>query len=148
MEGTSRFCIFDENIISDLFGEEVVLVNLESGMYFSLRTTATQAWIRLQNNYSIDEIIEELGNLYEVTNEELSKQTNDFIQGLIDKKLIKLSDATEKKPVAINDNQQKVAFMPIVLEVFSDMQEILILDPVHDVDKSGWPISKDNNSLK
>ena len=148
MEGSSRFCIYDKNIISDVFGEEVVLVNLESGMYFSLRTTATQAWIRLQNNYSVYEIITELGNLYEVTNEELSKQIHVFVQELIDKKLIKLSDATEKNPVAINENQQKGNFVPLVLEVFSDMQEILLLDPVHDVDKSGWPVSKDNTSLK
>lgn len=148
MEGSARFCIYDKNIISDVFGEEVVLVNLESGMYFSLRTTATQVWIRLQNNYSVDEIIVELEKLYEVPNEELSKQTNDLIGELIDKKLIRLSDATEKNPVAINENHQKGNFSPLVLEVFSDMQEILLLDPVHDVDKAGWPISKDNTPLK
>jgi hypothetical protein len=148
MEGSARFCIYDKNIISDVFGEEVVLVNLESGTYFSLQTTATQAWIRLQNNYSVDEMIQELGNLYEVANEELSKQIHVFVQELIDKKLIKLSDATEKNSVAINENQQKGNFVPLVLEVFSDMQEILLLDPVHDVDKSGWPVSKDNTSLK
>jgi hypothetical protein len=28
------------------------------------------------------------------------------------------------------------------------MQEIILLDPVHDVDKAGWPVSKDNTTLK
>jgi hypothetical protein len=148
MEGSARFCIYDKNIISDVFGEEVVLVNLESGIYFSLRNSATQVWIRLQNNYSVNEIIGDLAVLFEVNYEELARQVYDFIQQLIDKQLIKLSDATERKLIATNPNQEKLIFAPFVLEVFSDMQEILVLDPVHDVDKAGWPVSKDNTSLK
>jgi len=33
--------------------------------------------------------------------------------------------------------------LPPKIEIFSDMQDILLLDPVHDVDQSGWPILKD-----
>jgi hypothetical protein len=148
MEGSARFCIYDKNIISDVFGEEVVLVNLESGMYFSLRNSATQVWIRLQNNYSVNETIGDLAVLFEVNYEELARQVYDFIQQLIDKQLIKLSDTTERQLIAPNQHQEKLIFTPFVLEVFSDMQEIILLDPVHDVDKAGWPVSKDNTTLK
>jgi hypothetical protein len=29
-----------------------------------------------------------------------------------------------------------------VLERYTDMQELLLLDPIHDVDESGWPHRK------
>ncbi len=146
MEGNFRFNIFDKNIISDVFGEEVVLVNLETGIYFSLRASASQIWVRHINNYSVDEIISDVALLYEVENNDLSIQIHNFIQQLIDKQLIKSSELAEKISINLNNQVQKTIFTTPVLEIFSDMQEILLLDPVHDVDKAGWPVSKSNNS--
>lgn len=148
MEGTSRFSIFDKNIISDVFGEEVVLVNLETGMYYSLRSSATQIWIRLINNYSVDEITTDLTSLYEVENNELVSQITNFIQQLVEKQLIRPAETSEKINIEQDQQIQKTVFTTPVLEIFSDMQEILLLDPVHDVDKAGWPVSKDNNASK
>ena len=37
-------------------------------------------------------------------------------------------------------------FTTPTLEIFSDMQDILLLDPVHDVDERGWPINKNNSA--
>jgi len=34
------------------------------------------------------------------------------------------------------------AFEPPVLTTFSDMQELLWLDPIHEVDDAGWPIAR------
>ncbi len=33
-------------------------------------------------------------------------------------------------------------FVLPVLERYTDMQELLLLDPIHDVDESGWPHRK------
>jgi len=34
-------------------------------------------------------------------------------------------------------------FAPPVLEVYTDMQDLLLLDPIHDVDETvGWPSPK------
>ena len=148
MEGNLRFSIFDNNIISDVFGDEVVLVNLETGVYFSLRASATQVWIRLQNSCSIDEIVAELASMYEVDGSVLAQDSNNFIAQLLEKQLLKVNPSGEKISIEANQNSGKIAYVAPVLEVFSDMQEILLLDPVHDVDKAGWPVSKDINPSK
>jgi hypothetical protein len=145
MDLNNRFCIFDRNIISDLFGDEVVLVNLESGIYYSLRGSSAQIWIRIQNNYSIHELIEELSVLYQTKSERLSEEVINFIKNLISQNLIKIADTSEKTQIPLNPNSPKLDFSSPNLEVFSDMQEILLLDPVHDVNKEGWPIRKDSN---
>lgn len=145
MNLNTRFCVFDRNIISDLFGDEVVLVNLESGIYYSLRGSSAQVWIRIQNNYSIQELNEELSELYQISLEKLSEEVMKFIQNLISQSLIKIADTSEKNQIPLSSNRPKLDFTSPELEVYSDMQEILLLDPVHDVNKEGWPIRKDSN---
>ena len=33
-------------------------------------------------------------------------------------------------------------FAPPRLEKYSDLEDLLVLDPIHDVDEAGWPIAK------
>lgn len=141
-----RYNIFDNNIISDVFGEEVVLVNLESGVYYSLRYSATQIWNRLINQYSPTEILTDLIQIYQVDENDLMSDINLFFTQLLEDKIIKIASETEKKSIEFNSKGILVNYTSPVVEAFSDMQEILLLDPVHDVDKSGWPISKNSDT--
>jgi hypothetical protein len=34
-----------------------------------------------------------------------------------------------------------------VLNVYSDMQDLLTLDPIHDVDAAGWPMPKNETAI-
>jgi hypothetical protein len=137
-----RYNIYDNNIISDVFGEEVVLVNLETGVYYSLRHSATQIWIRLFNQYSPTEIFADLIKIYKVDENDLISDIKQFICQLLEAKMIKNESVEVKKPLDFNSKDILVPYTAPEIETFSDMQEILLLDPVHDVDKSGWPISK------
>jgi len=141
MQKKSRFSVFDSNIINDIFGEEVVLVNLQSGIYYSLRFSSAQIWKRIVSQYSIEEIIFDLMLIYNVDENILHTEIEKFVSILIENKIIKEVAITEK---IIIDNSlilEKIEFEAPIIEIFSDMQEILLLDPVHDVDKAGWPIS-------
>jgi hypothetical protein len=146
MQNSQRFSIFDNNIINDIFGEEVVLVNLETGVYYSLRSSATQIWKRIINQYSIEEIVIDLLAIYQIDEKELFIEIQQFIQSLLEKKIIKAADFDNKIKVESSPVIEKVAFSSPLIETFSDMQEILLLDPVHDVDKAGWPISNTTNA--
>lgn len=141
-----RYNIYDNNIISDVFGEEVVLVNLESGVYYSLKYSAAQIWIRLINQYSPTEILTDLIQIYQVDENDLMSDINLFFTQLLEDKIIKIASETEKKSIEFNSKGILVNYTSPVVEAFSDMQEILLLDPVHDVDKAGWPISKNSDT--
>ena len=141
-----RYNIYDNNIISDVFGEEVVLVNLESGVYYSLKYSAAQIWIRLINQYSPTEIFTDLIQIYQVDENDLMSDINLFFTQLLEDKIIKIASETEKKSIEFNSKGILVNYTSPVVEAFSDMQEILLLDPVHDVDKAGWPISKNSDT--
>jgi hypothetical protein len=141
-----RYAKFDNNILSDVFGEEVVLVNLDSGMYYSLRGSATQIWIRLFNQYSLIEILADLIQIYQVTENQLITDINLFVTQLLELKIIKTATDAERKEIDFISKDVLIDYSTPVVEIFSDMQEILLLDPVHDVDKSGWPISRNSDN--
>ena len=142
MQINDRFHINEPNIVADIFGDEAVLVNLESGIYFSLRDTASQLWFRMINGYSAAEIIKEFMEIYDAANETIETQVQQFIKELVEKKLVFISASENCTLVDQSRPTPKLTFTAPVLETYSDMQEILLLDPVHDVDKEGWPVSK------
>ena len=146
MTDNMRYAKFDNNILSDVFGEEVVLVNLDSGMYYSLRGSATQIWIRLFNQYTLIEILADLIQIYQVTENQLVDDINLFVTQLLELKIIKTATDAERKKIDFISKDVLIDYSTPVVEIFSDMQEILLLDPVHDVDKSGWPISKNSDN--
>jgi len=145
MNRNSRFRINDPNIVTDTFGDEAVLVNLDSGIYYSLRESASQIWFRIINGYSADEIIQEFIELYDADKTDIEILVEKFIAELVENNLILISDSESVKKMALNFDTPKLNLHIPILETYSDMQEILLLDPVHDVDKEGWPVSKDKN---
>jgi hypothetical protein len=44
-----------------------------------------------------------------------------------------------KAPAAPTD---KRPFKPLQLEVYTDMRDLLLLDPIHDAAEAGWPLTK------
>jgi hypothetical protein len=146
MENDSRFSIDDPNIVSDLFDDEAVLVNLDSGIYYSLRNSAAQIWIRILNAYSLDEIVNDLGSMYDGDHTSIRKLTIEFIDSLLKDKMIVTANGVSRNKIETVVITPKPLFTAPVIEAFADMQDILLLDPVHDVDPSGWPITKDQSN--
>jgi hypothetical protein len=146
MELNSRYTVFDQNIVCDIFGDEVVLVNLETGVYYSFMNSAAQVWTRIQNQYTIAEIVSDFELLYSNSSEDIIPAVKSFVDNLLLLKLIKTSTLTERILINVKSDLTKTAFAEPLIETFSDLQDILLLDPVHDVDQKGWPIRKDNDS--
>lgn len=142
----TRYYVFDNNIVSDVFGEEAVLVNLESGIYYSLRGSANQIWIRIFNQYSPAEILEDFKKIYKADESELASHIHSFVENLLEMNIIRSVDDATKKTIDVSSTDGLIEFSEPQLETFSDMQEILLLDPVHDVDKAGWPVSKNEET--
>jgi hypothetical protein len=145
METELRYGISVPNIAQEVFGDEVVIVNLYSGIYYSLRGIAAQVWIRAIQNYSENEILADLSLIYEDLTAENSQQVSELIADLLDKALITTVENKTAAQIEFDSTLPKKAFTKPAIEVFLDMQDILLLDPVHDVDKNGWPIMKDHD---
>lgn len=141
MNSQSRFAVNTPNIVCEIFDNEVVAVNLDVGIYYSITGWSSKVWQMIQNGLSADEMIQILSE-YCVDASSVNKILAKFIQDLLDKNLIVISTETVRNS-SLDLQFEKIDKAPeLFIEEFSDMQDILLLDPVHDVDESGWPSAK------
>ena len=111
----------------------MVVVNLDSGIYYSFKDTAADLWSLLEKNYSKDQVIK----CFDSITPEQEKEINDFLTFVVEENL-----AEEADPTA-NSAQEKIAFKAVTFSKFEDMSDLIMLDPIHESDeKKGWPHEK------
>jgi len=81
----------------ELDGEAVVL-NLDSGVYFTLNTTGTAVWQRIDGATSLEEIGRGLWEQFDITVEQAQRDLLELTQALLDEGLVKVTDDTSTAP--------------------------------------------------
>jgi len=126
------------NIHSKVFDDEVVVLDMQSGTYFSLRESGVDVWKLIELNASTARIAEALEARYDGAGSEIESAVASLVAELAEAGLIITDGAMDSGEVpAVNG--QRAAFAAPQLERFTDMQELLLLDPIHEVDDTGWP---------
>ncbi len=149
MVQSNQLTINQRDVIYETFDDEVVLINLDNGNYYSIADTAAQVWSFIEAGYSVDDIVNEMAQLYQGGEEDIEGAVNAFISELIQDELIRPNQGMEAegherkevKPVHKGDAREK-PFVPPKLNRYTDMQDLLLLDPIHEVDEAGWPNPK------
>jgi hypothetical protein len=116
--------------------DEIIIANFDNGLYYSLMGSAAAVWSGLMAGMSVAVIAETLGAQSE-EGAALANAVVAFAASLETEGLIKSCEpysAGVWEPKAPAGGWCAPAF-----ESFSDMQELLLLDPVHDVSDAGWP---------
>jgi len=118
-------------VVSDQFDSEVVVVNLESGTYYSLRDTAQEIWSLFENNITRFGVINSFSNLTDA--EKLDLET--YLDFLISEGLI------EENETKSEDNfTSSLTYVGLTISKFDDMANLIMIDPIHEADEDkGWP---------
>ena len=120
------------------FDGEIVAINLNSGIYFSMKSPASWIFLDLCRDYSVETIL----NIFHGDND-LRFAVEAFIGELVTAGLLRTKEgAVEPNNIPFLASVPVASLTRPVLEPFGDMQSLLLLDPVHDVDAAmGWPVS-------
>lgn len=136
-------------VVSEAFEDEVVIIHLESGAYYSLEQSGAAIWQWLQHGVSVAEINHRLGHAYKIDAEEIARVVPSFIDELTQEQLIVPTNTGEQvrkaptpAPLGHYGGTGNEPFILPTLTKFTDMQDLLLLDPIHDVGSSGWPTQK------
>jgi hypothetical protein len=116
---------------------EVIAINLSTGAYYSLVGWSAWVWQCLVEGASTDRIGSELER---ASGSAPTVELEDFVEQLLAERLI--VDATEANTdatVTLPD-PPALEFRELTFERHTDMADLILLDPVHDVEASeGWP---------
>ncbi|MFL5960984.1 MAG: PqqD family protein [Gaiellaceae bacterium] len=129
-------------MISETVGGETIIVNLATGHYFNLQGTAVDVWDGIARGDSRDAIVAFLAASYAAAGGEIEEAVGSLLDDLTAAELVTLEAENGAAPVAIErppGGQQLPPFTPPTFTTFTDMQDIILLDPVHEVDARGWP---------
>lgn len=139
MVENKRYKVNKPRVVHENFGDEAVIINLDSGNYYSLSRTALDIWAMIEQGASIGDV----AAIYGANGREVSASVERFVAELEREQLIlPLSPAGENEAFDRSAwTDKKDAFEEPVISKYTDMQELLLLDPIHDVDESGWPSS-------
>jgi hypothetical protein len=115
-------------VIADDQGGETVIINLAAGHYYRLDPGSAEVWSRLAAGASPQSLLAGCVNAAE-----LEPELDGVITELLEFGLLRSADV----PAASTGPWR---FSGFTLERFTDLEDILGLDPVHEVDPSqGWP---------
>lgn len=148
-----RFRINSPKVIHETIDGETVIVNLDSGNYYSLEKVGADIWALIGSGLPVPEIIEDVACRYAGERKEMNHGVHQFVAELEQEGLIVTDEShvnSGEPGAAIQGTTQAIEGHPVfetpALHKYSDMQDLLLLDPIHEVDDTGWPNVKTDNA--
>ena len=132
-------------VVHDVIDGEAVLVNLNNGNYYSIDRVGADVWNLVEKRAAVHQIVHHIASLYEGSPEEIEKSIHELLEELHREELIvpdarvQLPQGTAFDDAANGQGTERAPFETPRLHKYSDMEDLLLLDPIHDVDERGWP---------
>jgi hypothetical protein len=137
MSLAQRYELNNPPIIAELVEGEVIAIDLERGSYYSLLGPAAQVWGAIVAGRSAQEILAAVVPASAASS--LDGSLLGFLGALLAEQLIRRATAGAPSSIPIAPLAPWSADA-LRFERFTDMQDLLILDPIHEVDdEAGWP---------
>lgn len=146
---TTRFRI-GTHVIHEVIEGEAVIIDLTSGAYYSLDEVGAQVWEWLGAGATRDQVVDLVHERYDAPRETVDQAVRAMIDELVAENLA-VPDDREGGPMALlqaGENKAEVRrpFTPPHVAKYTDMQDLILLDPVHEVEPTaGWPLPADAN---
>jgi len=132
-----RYELNNPPMIAELVEGEVIAIDLERGSYYSLLGPAAQVWGAIVAGRSAQEILAAVAPASATAS--LAGSLSGFLETLLAEQLIRRAPGSLAPSAPI----ESLAPWPadaLRFERFTDMQDLLVLDPIHEVDEeAGWP---------
>jgi hypothetical protein len=148
MDKQTQYRVNTPDVIYENVDNEVLIIEFNTGNYYSTNNSGGEIWELLAAGAPVSEIIQNMRAKYNAGNGDIKAAVNQLISELLEENLIspeKIEPGSASGHAAgINTSasSERLDFEPPVLQKYSDMQELLLLDPIHEVDETGWPAPK------
>lgn len=139
-----RYRVNTPQVSSETIEGEVVIIDFISGAYFSTDKIGAVIWENIKAGLAPERIVAGIKSRYPDQAEECGQAIAAFIAQLESEKLVAL-DFVESATAAADSHDQAIypdVFVAPVLNKYTDMQDLLLLDPIHETDAQGWPVRK------
>lgn len=139
-----HFGVNSGQVMSETIDGETIIIHLGTGSYYSLQQAGAAIWSAIERSADEGQILEELLSRYDASPVEVESAAKALLAELQSESLvIQTANGSSYVPQADATAEQRMPFVLPKLEKHTDMQDIILLDPVHEVDDRGWPNASD-----
>ncbi|WP_234569213.1 PqqD family peptide modification chaperone [Rhodohalobacter sp. 614A] len=138
----------EPHVVHETIEGEAILLNLSTGNYYSIEWPGTVIWDLICESGDVDGINQAFQKADKTKRNEIEKAFDGFLKTLVEEELLVVDEKSSPVPFEV-DKQTAEEFKKAVekldklsLNKYSDMKDMLLLDPIHDVDEKGWPEPK------
>ena len=136
----SHFILQPQDVVLESFADETVAVHLGTGRYFSIDAIGAEIIELLQTGNDVSAVVECVTTRHDAEPTVVDDAVVEFVGRLVEEGLVRPApDGRPSTPIpeAVGPGGP---FARPTITVYSDMEDLLLLDPIHDVDETGWPV--------
>lgn len=136
--------ILDGHVAHERLDDEVVVINLHTGAYYALDGASADCWTLLAHRTSLSETANVLADRHAVDRSAIAVEVDALAaelvrEGLADWDPEGPGSAEPSSVLPDSPLERAGAATRLRIEKYDDMEELLLLDPIHEVDAAGWP---------
>lgn len=143
MDADSRFSVNEPGVISEVIEGEAIVLNFASGTYYSMNHSLQLLWDGVGRGLDRGQVETLLRERYADAGESLAQDIDAALEQLLLEELLVAADSRASGEDAQTDtvDGEAEAYEAPRLQKYTDLQELLLLDPIHDVDETGRAIT-------
>jgi hypothetical protein len=132
LSGDTRFRPNAEEVAADILDGEAVMINLSTGMYYSMDQAGALVWSLLGAGRSVQEIGAALARRYDVSPDEAESDVRLLLAKLVEENLVREGHAPS---ASVDAGRREAAGQPRLpyvaprLEIYRDVSHLVALDP-------------------
>ena len=127
-------------VVAETIEGETVILHHRTGTYYDGSGSATLLWTAVESGADAQSLSKLLHAAYGIDAESASGAADGFLAFLLAHDLV-TEHPGSPEPFAFQ-GPQEASFSAPELLVHTDLADMLLLDPIHEVDEAGWPQPK------
>lgn len=137
-----RYSIDPRRISHDRLGDEVIIIDLNSGSYYSGSGPAAELWTIVCRGASLGEAASLLASTYACDERTVRNDIENCLNRLVEKGVLNREETNSWSGAQlVLPALERGEWLAPKFDEYSDMWDLLQFDPVHDVGEAGWPFA-------
>jgi Coenzyme PQQ synthesis protein D (PqqD) len=138
---SSRFAINTSEVTGQVIDGEAIIMNLATGMFYSIDNVGASIWTWIEQGFSVGEITAQITAHFDVSEDRARSDLEDLAGQLIAENLVEVRDEPGARATSDRSDtphRTRCPYHPPELNRYSDMTDMLALDPPMPVLGAPW----------
>lgn len=135
-----RYRLNGPEVVAETLDGEALIVHLGTGAYYTCGGAGEVAWAQLLAGATVEQVADALATAFAIPRDQAEQDAASFVAEALAQGLV--VEATREYEGSVPGATGRAYASP-AFDKYTDMEQLLALDPIHDVDTAeGWPAVK------